>query len=56
MALYRHIDTDKGTAHFTYKGEPITPEFKLNDPTEILDVLSKALEKAYQRIRDAEIE
>ena len=56
MALYRHIDQDKRTAHFTYKGEPITPEFKIDDPKEIFDVLSNALERAYQKIRDAGIE
>jgi hypothetical protein len=56
MAIFRQIDKDKGTALLTYKGEPITPEFKLDDPKEIFDVLSNAIEKAYQKIRDAGIE
>jgi hypothetical protein len=55
MALFHQINTDKGTAHLTYKGEAITPEFNLSDPKEVFDVLSAALEKAYQKIRDAGI-
>jgi hypothetical protein len=53
MALYRHIDQDKRTAYITYKGEQITPEFRIDDAKEVLDVLTNALERAYQKIRDA---
>ena len=36
-----------------YKGEPITPELDVNDPKQLLDVLSLVIDTAYQKLRDA---
>ena len=53
MAIFRQFDESKGTVILTYKGEPITPEMKVDDPKQLLEGLSAALERAYQKIRDA---
>ena len=52
MALFRQFDKDKGTVLFTYAGESITPEMRIDDPAQLLEGLGKALEEAYQKIRD----
>jgi len=56
MAIVREFDKARNTVIFLYKGQPITPEIDTTNPEQILDVLSLALEKAYQKLRDAEIE
>jgi hypothetical protein len=56
MAIFRTFHEAKGTVVLTYKGEPITPELKVNDPKQLLEGLSAALERAYQKIRDSGIE
>ena len=56
MAIFRQLDESKGTVVLTYKGDPITPEMKVDDPKQLLEGLSTALEKAYQKIRDAGLE
>ena len=55
MAIYREFDEAKGTVVLLYKGQPITPELKVNDPKQLLEVLSNVIEKAYQKLRDAGI-
>ncbi len=39
-----------------YKGQALTPELDINDPKQLLDVLSGVIEKAYQKLRDAGLE
>ena len=53
MALFRTFDEKKRTVLFTYGGEPVTPEMKIDDPAQLLEGLSEALEEAYQKLRDA---
>ena len=53
MAITREFDDTKGTVMLFYKGEPLTPELDLNDPKQILDVLSAVIEEAYRKIRAA---
>ena len=56
MAITREFDDTKGTVMLFYKGEPLTPELDVNDPKQILDVLSALIEKAYRKLRDAGID
>jgi hypothetical protein len=55
MAINRQFDQTANTVQVTYKGWPITPKMKLDDPKQLLDGLSQALEVAYQKIRDANL-
>jgi hypothetical protein len=56
MAINREFDQNANTVQLTYKGWPITPKMRLDDPKQLLDGMSQALELAYQKIRDARIE
>ncbi len=56
MALFREFDQNAGTVQLLYKGWPITPKMNVNDPKELLDGLTQALEQAYQKIRDAKLD
>jgi hypothetical protein len=56
MAIVREFDESNSTVIFLYRGQPITPEINTKDPEQILAVLSLALEKAYQKLRDAGID
>jgi hypothetical protein len=53
MAIFRQFDKEKGTVMLLYKGEPLTPEMKIDDAKQLLDVLSGVIEQAYQKLRDA---
>jgi hypothetical protein len=55
MAIFREFDEAKGTVTLLYEGNPITPPINVKDPTQILDVLSAVIEKAYQKLRDAKL-
>lgn len=52
MALVREFDKGDGTVQVKYKGWPITPKMKTDDPKALLEGLSDALEKAYIKLRD----
>jgi hypothetical protein len=56
MAIFREFDEKKGTVTLLYKNNPITPPIDVNDPKQILDVLSQVIEKASQKLQDAELE
>ena len=56
MAIFRETNEADGTVQLLYKGWPITPKMKRDDPKELLEGLSEAVELAYQKIRDAGIE
>jgi hypothetical protein len=56
MAIARQFDKDKGTVVLLYKGEPLTPEIKVDDAKQLLDVLSGVIERAYQKLRDAGVD
>lgn len=56
MAVVREFDQAKGTVILKYKGEALTPELNVNDPEQLLEVLSLVIEKAYQKIRDAGVD
>jgi len=56
LALFRRFDKENGTVEFLYKGNPITPKMKIDDPAALLDGLTKSLEVAYLKLRDAGIE
>ncbi len=56
MAIVRQFDDKKGTIVLMYKGIPLTPELNVNDPKQLLEVLSQVIEQAYQKIRDAGLE
>ena len=53
MAIFRDFNEDRRTVVIRYKGEPITPELDVNDPKQLLDVLSLVIDNAYQKLRDA---
>jgi len=52
MAISREFSEAEGTVQCFYENWPITPKMKVNDPKELLDGFSQALEAAYQKIRD----
>ena len=54
MAVYREFDENQGTVQLFYSGAEITPKMRWGDPNQLLKHLSKALELAYQKLRDAE--
>jgi hypothetical protein len=54
MAIMR-VTSDKGLVVLTYAGEPITPEMDVNDPKQILDVLTVVIDDAYNKLRDAKL-
>lgn len=56
MAITREFDEEKGTVVLSYSGKPLTPEINVNDPKQLLEVLSQVIERAYQKIRDAGVE
>jgi hypothetical protein len=56
MALSQDFDQSAGTVQFLHKGWPITPKMKLDDPKELLDGLTQALEVAYQKLHDANLD
>lgn len=56
MAVTRKFNEAQGTVQLFYKGWPITPHMKIDNPEELLNGLSQAVEVAYQKIRDAEID
>ncbi|MGA2897334.1 MAG: hypothetical protein ABSE27_07040 [Acidobacteriaceae bacterium] len=56
MAIFRATDEDDNTVQMLYKGLPLTPKMKKDDPHALLEGLSQALEVAYQKIRDAGID
>jgi hypothetical protein len=53
MAITRQFDEEKRTVMLLYKGEPLTPEIRIDDAKQLLDVLSGVIERAYQKLRDA---
>lgn len=53
MAIVREFDQKKGTVILKYGGQPLTPELNVNDPKQLLDVLSEVIDKAYNKLRDA---
>jgi hypothetical protein len=55
MAIMRIFDVEKGTVSLTYKGEPISPEIDVNDPKQLLDVLTVIIDNAYNKLRDAKL-
>lgn len=56
MAVTRLYDEAQHTVQLLYKGWPITPHMKMDNPEELLKGLSQAVEVAYQKIRDAKID
>jgi len=56
MSIIRVASKTTGRMVITYNGDPLTPEFDPKNPEETLMVLSTALDNAYNKIRDAEIE
>jgi hypothetical protein len=56
MAVTRVFDEAQRTVQLLYKGWPITPHMKIDNPKELLEGLSQAVEVAYQKIRDAKID
>ena len=54
MALNRVFED--GTVQMQYKGWNITPKMKVDNPQELIDGFSQALEVAYQKIRDANLD
>ena len=56
MSIARQFDQNKGTVVLTYGGKPLTPELKIDDPKQLLDELSKVIDDAYNKLRDAGIE
>jgi len=55
MSVVRQFNEEAGTVYLTYKGEPITPVMKLDDPQALLDGLTAALNHAYNKLRDAKL-
>ena len=55
MALFRQFDKDDNTVQLLYKGEPVTPKMKVDDPEALLEGLSDALNTAYNKLRDANV-
>jgi hypothetical protein len=53
MSIFRQFDQKKGTVVLTYGGQPLTPELNINDPKQLLDELSKVIDSAYNKLRDA---
>jgi hypothetical protein len=53
MSIFRIIDPDKQTVILTYAGRQLTPEMDINDPAQLLDVLSRVIDDAYNKLRDA---
>ena len=53
MSIQRHFDQAKNTVVLTYAGNPITPELNMNDPKQLLEVLSNVINDAYNKLRDA---
>ena len=56
MPIFRQFDETNETVVLTYAGRPLTPELKIDDPKQILDVLSEVIDTAYQKLRDAGLE
>ena len=56
MALFREFDQSAGTVQLLHKGWPITPKMKVDDPKELLEGLCQALEVAYQKLHDANLD
>jgi hypothetical protein len=53
MSIMRVFNETKGTVVLTYAGQPITPEMNPKDPEQVLEVLSKVINAAYNKLRDA---
>ena len=53
MSLFREFDQKDNTVQFLHKGQPVTPKMKTDDPTALLEGLGKALDAAYNKLRDA---
>jgi hypothetical protein len=53
MSLFRELDQEANTVQFLYKGEPITPKIKMDDPKALIEGLGGALNTAYNKLRDA---
>lgn len=56
MSLFREFDQKDGTVQFLYKGQPVTPKMKTDDPSALLEGLGNALNAAYNRLRDAGVD
>jgi hypothetical protein len=56
MSILRQFDKDKGTVVLTYGGKPLTPPLDVNDPKQLLEVLSGVIDSAYNKLRDAGLE
>lgn len=54
MSLFRQFDQKDRTVQFLYKGQPITPKMKTDDPTALLEGMSTALNEACNKLRDAQ--
>lgn len=54
MSLFRQFDQKDSTVQFLYKGQPIPPKMKTDDPTALLEGTSTARNEACNKLRDAQ--